>query len=160
MSCGADFIGVVMNLTIIDFLPMCLGPLGRLVPEVLELAKRQAQARSSAWQTQRCKEWMRVRNGSKVLSIFMSSVTSPSPQSGGFLDKFDMLCVAEHHIKQLLEATVFQVLQKSGGKLVIALARLTAEIRWPKGPSVCRRPWREAEHKGFVSVWEVLQARR
>ena len=32
-----------------------------------------------------------------------------------------------------------------------------AEIRWLRRPSVCRRSWQEAEHKGCVSAWDVLQ---
>ena len=35
-----------------------------------------------------------------------------------------------------------------------------AESRCLRKLSVCRRSWQEAEHKGYVLVWEVLQGRR
>ena len=49
--------------------------------------------------------------------------------------------------------TVFVLLGVSSVKGVLA------EIRWWRRPSVCRKSCQEAEHRGCVSVWEVLQGR-
>ena len=58
---------------------------------------------------------------------------------------------------------VFQILRTSPSACLCFLACLRsvkgglAEIRVLRRPSVCRISWQEAEHKGCVSAWEVLQ---
>ena len=78
-------------------------------PEVLELARNRhkQRRRRSGWQTQLCKEWTRIRQGTvltKAVDFFVLNE-----------DKFDVIHdVAKHHITQPSEARGFQLLHKSG----------------------------------------------